>query len=66
MQVPRGEKHNFAFVVCVCSLWFVVSDLVKIKIPTSVMIFIAYIYKYNPTYRVNFTANPIRETKNQI
>ena len=30
------------------------------------MIFIAYIYNYNPTYRVTLTANPIRETKHQL
>ena len=51
----------FAFVAC--GWWFV---RVKIKIPTSVMIFIAYVYKYNPTYRVTLTANPTRETKHQI
>ena len=36
---------------------------VKIEIPTSVMIFIAYIYNCNPTYRVTLTANPTREIK---
>ena len=30
------------------------------------MILIAYVYKYNPTYRVTLTANPTRETKHQI
>ena len=40
---------------------------VKIKIPISVMIFIAYVYNYNTTYRVTLTtANPTRETKDQI
>ena len=48
----------FAFVVCGFRL-------VRVKI-TSVMIFIAYVYKYNPTYRVALTANPTRETKHQI
>ena len=47
----------------VCGFWLV---RVKIKMPTSVMIFIAYVYKYNPTYRVTLTANPTRETKHQI
>ena len=39
---------------------------VKIKIPTSIMIFIAYVYQYNQTYQVTLTANPTRETKHQI
>ena len=39
---------------------------VKIKIPISVMIFIAYVYNYNTTYLVTLTANPTRETKDQI
>ena len=30
------------------------------------MISIAYVYKYNPTYRLTITANPTRETKHQI
>ena len=47
----------FAFVVC--GFW-----LVRVKI-ISVIIFIAYVYKYNPTYRVTLTANPTRETKHQ-
>ena len=30
------------------------------------MIFTAYVYKYNPTYRVTLTANPTCEAKHQI
>ena len=36
--------------VVLCGFWLV---RVKIKIPTSMMIFIAYVYKYNPTYAAN-------------
>ena len=43
----------------VCGFWLVLEI-------TSVMIFIAYVHKYNPTYRVTLTANPTRETKHQI
>ena len=48
-----------------CGLWFLAWTCKKNKIPTSVMIFIAYIYKCNPTYRVTLTANPTHETKHQ-
>ena len=61
-DVKRGSVvHNFAIVVR--GLWFLTCTC---KIPTSVMIFIAYVYKYKPTYRVTLTANPTRETKHQI
>ena len=54
--LPATAEDTFG-----CGLWFLY------KIPTSIMIFIAYVYKYNPTYRVTLTANPIRrETKHQI
>ena len=42
----RGEKHNLIFAFVVCGLWFLACTC---KIPTSVMISIAYVYKYNPT-----------------
>ena len=63
----RGVKYKiqliFAFVVC--GLWFLACKFKKKQL-TTVMIFIAYIYNYNPTYWVTLTANPTRETKHQI
>ena len=52
---PQRKIHLDHWLVCV-----------KIKIPTSIIIFIAYIYNYNSTYQVTLTANPTCETKHQI
>ena len=57
---------NEAITRSMLASWGVGSRLPRWYCPSVSVNFIAYVYKYNRTYRVTLTANPTRETKHQI